>query len=84
MAAVSLPDPITRGMLQLLRIGNHPRLVLAASFYPPPPGYPALLKNLPLLSDKLTAHVWKHLVYKQPVNAPEEMLAQLAEPADDG
>ncbi|OGN92390.1 MAG: hypothetical protein A2Y88_09080 [Chloroflexi bacterium RBG_13_48_10] len=70
-----LSDPATQGLLKPLLTSYHPRLVLAASPYPPPPGSPALLNDRELLYGKPTAYVCKDFVCKQPVNTPEEMLA---------
>jgi uncharacterized protein YyaL (SSP411 family) len=70
-------DPATQGLLKPLLTGYHPRLILAASPYPPPPGTPALLNDRGLLNGKPTAYVCKDFVCQYPVNTPEEMLAQL-------
>src|SRR4030042_1340199 len=70
-------DPATQSLLQPFWQGHHPRLVLAASPYPPPPGSPALLNDRKLLNGKPTAYVCKDFICQQPVNTPEEMLAQL-------
>jgi len=70
-------DPATQSLLQPCWQGHHPRLVLAASPYPPPPGSPALLNDRMQLNGKPTAYVCKDFICQQPVNTPEEMLAQL-------
>ena len=70
-------DPATQGLLKPLLTGYHPRLILAASPYPPPPGTPALLNDRGLLNGMPTAYVCKDFVCQYPVNTPEEMLAQL-------
>jgi uncharacterized protein YyaL (SSP411 family) len=70
-------DPANQGLLQALWRGYHPRLVLAASPYPPAEGSPALLKDRPLLNGKPAAYVCQGFVCRQPVNDPELMLEQL-------
>jgi len=73
-----LSDPATQALLQALRRGFFPNLVLAASSYPPPDGSPALLNDRPLLDSKPTAYVCQGFVCLLPVNDPEQMLAQLS------
>lgn len=73
----NLDDPATQGLLEPLRLGYHPRLLLAASPYPPPSGSPALLNDRGLLNGRPTAYVCQGFVCQQPVNEPGLMLAQL-------
>ncbi len=70
-------DIATKDLLQAIWRGYHPRMVLAASNYPPPAGSPGLLNERPLLNGKPTAYVCREFVCQQPVNTPEEMLVQL-------
>jgi len=72
-----LADTATLGLLNPLRSGYHPRLVLAASPYPPLAGSPTLLNARELLNGKPTAYVCLGFVCQKPVNSPEDMLAQL-------
>jgi uncharacterized protein YyaL (SSP411 family) len=72
-----LADPITQGFQNPLWSSYRPRLVLAASPYPPLAGSPALLNDRGLLNSKPTAYVCKDIVCQRPVNTPEEMLALL-------
>ncbi len=72
-----LADPATQGLLNPLRSGYHPRLVLAASAYPPLAGSPALLNDRGLLNGKPTAYVCHGFVCQKPVNDPKQMMAQL-------
>jgi uncharacterized protein YyaL (SSP411 family) len=73
-----LADPATQGLLNPLRSGYHPRLILAASAYPPLAGSPALLNDRELLNGKSTAYVCHGFVCQKPVTSPEELQAQLA------
>ena len=78
LAVLGDPDDVaTQALLQPLWRDYHPRLVLAASAYPPQAGSPALLNDRPLLNGKPTAYVCQGFVCQLPVNKPEEMLAQL-------
>jgi uncharacterized protein YyaL (SSP411 family) len=70
-------DRSTKDLLQALWRGYHPHMLLATSAYPPPAGSPALLNDRPLLNGKPTAYVCRGFVCQQPVNTPDEMLAQL-------
>jgi uncharacterized protein YyaL (SSP411 family) len=72
-----MTDPDTQKLLYPLRSDYRPRLILAASAYPPPDDGPALLNDRPLLKNKPTAYVCQNFLCKQPVNTPEEMLEQL-------
>lgn len=78
VAIVGAPnDPATQNLLQPLWQDYHPRMVLAASTYPPPPGSPALLNDRPLVNGKPAAYVCQDFVCQLPVNEPEAMLEQL-------
>ena len=70
-------DIASKDLLQAIWRGYHPRMVLAACNYPPPAGSPGLLNERPLLNGKPTAYVCREFVCQQPVNTPDEMLAQL-------
>ena len=72
-----LTDVTTQSLLQPLWHSYHPRLVLASSGYPIQAGSPALLSTRPLLNGQPTAYICQGFVCQQPVNKPEEMLAQL-------
>jgi uncharacterized protein YyaL (SSP411 family) len=72
-----LADPATQKLLLPLTRKYLPRLVLAASGYPPAAGSPALLDDRPLFNDKPTAYVCQDFVCRQPVNDPDAMLEQL-------
>jgi len=74
----NLAESATQSLLMPLRAGYYPRLLLAASPYPPPPGSPALLNDRPILNGKPTAYVCQGFVCQLPVNTPQEVLAQLA------
>jgi uncharacterized protein YyaL (SSP411 family) len=70
-------DRVTQSLLRPLWTGYHPRLVLAVSPFPPPAGSPALLNDRRLLNGRPTVYVCQGFVCQQPVNDPEQMLAQL-------
>jgi uncharacterized protein YyaL (SSP411 family) len=73
-------DPAEAATLHLLEPlwqGYDPRLVLAASPFPPPSGSPTLLRDRPLLNGLPTAYICQGFVCQQPVNEPNAMLAQL-------
>ena len=74
-----LADRAMRSMLQPLWRDYYPRLVLAASSFPPPTDSPALLTDHPLLNGIPTAYVCHGFICLQPVNDPELMLAQMKE-----
>ncbi len=74
-----LDDPAHQALLEPLWHGYHPRLLLAASPYPPPAGSPALLNNRALLNGRPTAYVCQGFVCRMPVNEPERMIEQLAD-----
>ena len=70
-------DPATHGLLKPLQSAYRPRLVLAASLYPPTIGSPALLNDRELLNGKPSAYVCRGFVCQKPVNTPEEMMSLL-------
>ena len=70
-------DPGTQKLLQTIWSDYHPHLVLAASALPLPEGSPALLQGRLLVNNRPTAYVCQGFVCQQPVNDPEQMLAQL-------
>ena len=74
----NLDDPATQALLKTLWQAFRPRLVLAASAYPPPSGSPALLADRPLLNDHPTAYVCQGFVCQQPVNDPASIMEQLS------
>ena len=73
-----LADPGTVALIRTLWRNYQPRLILATSPFPPPPGSPALLSDRPQLNSKPTAYVCKGFVCQKPVNTPGEMLGQLS------
>ena len=70
-------NPGTKALVDVLWKTYRPRVVAAISAYPPGPGSPALLKERPLQNGRPTTYVCQGFVCRQPVNTPEEMLAQL-------
>jgi uncharacterized protein YyaL (SSP411 family) len=72
-----LSNAATQHLLEPIWQGYYPRLVLAASPYPPASGSPALLQDRPLLNGLPTAYVCQGFVCQQPVNEPTAMLTQL-------
>ena len=80
-----LGDPsetATQALLQPLWQSYYPRLVLAASPFPPPSSSPALLQDRPLNNGLPTAYVCQGFVCQLPVNQPQAMLDQLGSPMD--
>ncbi len=75
----NMDDPVTRRLLEPLWRSYHPRLVLASSPYPPPPGSPTLLNDRLLLNNRPTAYVCQGFVCHLPVNEPELVLEQLSQ-----
>ena len=73
----NLDDPATQRLLDPLWQAYNPRLVLAASSYPPVLGSPALLAGRPLLNNASTAYVCQGFICQQPVNDPALMMQQL-------
>ena len=73
----NLAESATQRLMMPLRSGYHPRLLQAASPYPPPPGSPKLLYDRLLFNGKPTAYICQGFVCQQPVNTPDKMLAQL-------
>ena len=72
-----LDHPSTQSFIHALWHGYYPHMVMAVSTFPPPSGSPALLDDRALVNGKPTAYVCKGFVCQQPVNDPEEILAQL-------
>ncbi|NJD59277.1 MAG: thioredoxin domain-containing protein [Anaerolineae bacterium] len=70
-------DPLTGALLSAVYQRYQPRLVLAASTWPPPAGTPALLAERPLLDEKPTAYACEGFVCQQPTNDPQVLLKQL-------
>ena len=70
-------DPPTRALLEAVRLGYHPNLVLAVSGLPATPGSPALLEQRPMLAGQPTAYVCKGFVCDLPVTQPEDLARQL-------
>jgi len=64
-------------LVQTLWREYRPRQVAAISTFPPPQGSPALLQDRPLLNSQPTAYVCRDFICKQPVNAAQELAAQL-------
>ncbi len=73
----NLDDPATQDLLDPLWHAYHPRLMLAASPYPPASGLPALLADRPLVNNAPTAYVCQGFVCQLPVNDPALMMEQL-------
>ncbi len=78
----NLEAPATLSLLEPVWQGYHPRLVLAASQYPPPAGSPPLLSDRPLLNGSPTVYVCQDFVCRQPVNDPQELSNQLQATGD--
>jgi len=60
-------------MIGLIRSAYRPRVVVAASSYPPPTHAPPLLMNRPLLNHRPTVYVCEGFLCKQPVTEPENL-----------
>ncbi len=72
-----LADPATESLLNPLWAGYHPRIVMAASQFPPAAGSPALLNDRPMHDNRPTAYVCQGFVCRLPVTDPAAMLEQL-------
>ncbi|MGC8856958.1 MAG: thioredoxin domain-containing protein [Anaerolineae bacterium] len=66
-------------MIKIIRSAYRPRVVVAASSYPPPPDAPALLMDRPPLNHRPTAYVCEGFVCKQPTTDPEKLEELLLE-----
>jgi uncharacterized protein YyaL (SSP411 family) len=78
VAIIGAPsDPPTRALLEQVRLGYRPNLVLAVSGLPAAPGSPALLEQRPMLAGQPTAYVCKGFVCDLPVTRPEDLARQL-------
>jgi len=64
--------------LQALNSQYRPRLVIAASSYPPSPKAPQLLRDRPTQNGQVTAYVCRGFVCRQPVTTVDEFVALLA------
>jgi uncharacterized protein YyaL (SSP411 family) len=73
-----LSEPATQHLLEPLWQGYYPRLVLAASPFPPASGSPPLLQDRPLLDGLPTAYVCQGFVCQQPVTDPMAMVKQIS------
>ncbi len=69
----AFPNPLTEALWKEYR---HHQVAAIATF-PPPEGSPALLHDRPLLNGQPTAYVCRNFVCQQPVNAANELKAQL-------
>lgn len=64
-------------MLRVIWSEYRPRLVTAASTYPPPKGSPPLLQDRPMKDGKPTAYVCENFTCQMPANTTEEMAEQI-------
>ncbi len=72
-----LADSATQELLAPLWHNYLPRLVMAASAYPPAEGSPALLNDRELLNGKPTAYVCQDFLCQQPTHEAVVMVMQL-------
>jgi uncharacterized protein YyaL (SSP411 family) len=70
-------DPGLIALKKELWKSYRPRLVAAASTFPPPAGSPALLDHRPLLGGLSTAYVCQGFTCRLPVSTPAELVTQL-------
>jgi uncharacterized protein YyaL (SSP411 family) len=71
-------NPLAQNLVSALWSAFRPHAVVALSPFPPDPASPPLLFDRPLLEGRPTAYVCRNFVCFRPVNAPEDLLAQLA------
>jgi len=64
-------------LVQVVRSGYNPNIVVTASVYPPEKNAPVLLVNRPLVNGRPTAYVCEGFVCKQPVTQADELREQL-------
>ncbi len=70
-------DASTQALRTRLWQEYRPRLVFAASDFPPPPEAPPLLQNRPLVNGKPAAYVCRGFVCRTPVTTPEALAEAL-------
>ncbi|MFN2302701.1 MAG: thioredoxin domain-containing protein, partial [Anaerolineales bacterium] len=70
-------DSITQKMIASVWSEFRPFSFLASSSYPPPSNSPSLLQGRTLIGSQPTAYVCHHMVCRQPVNSPQDLLSQL-------
>jgi uncharacterized protein len=77
--AILLPDrqAIRDDFQKSLYRSYRPRIILAASVYPPPEDSPALLKDRPLRDGQVTAYICQGFVCHQPVTTAADFKTQL-------
>jgi uncharacterized protein YyaL (SSP411 family) len=75
--AGDLGDPRVQALLQALRVGFRPHLVVAAGPYPPAGSAPALLHDRPPVKGKPAAYVCEGFVCRRPVTTPRQLAGQL-------
>ncbi|MEW6240656.1 MAG: thioredoxin domain-containing protein, partial [Chloroflexota bacterium] len=66
-----------RELVDAVRAGFRPNVVIAASSYPPGKDAPPLLRDRPLVNGRSAAYVCEGFVCKQPVTSAEELRALL-------
>lgn len=66
-----------QALMNVVRSGFRPNVVVAASAYPPAENAPALLNDRPLVDGKATAYVCEGFVCLQPVTRPDDLGSQL-------
>ncbi len=66
-------DESAMALINVVREGYRPNMVVAASSYPPQANAPALLDNRPLLSGKPVVYVCEGFVCKSPVTEPDDL-----------
>lgn len=77
-------NPVTQSLLKSIWKTYQPRMVMASSAYPPPPGSPVLLGDRPLLNGEPTGYVCQGFVCQQPVNDAMSMMDQLSGRVEPG
>jgi len=69
----NMRDPDFQAILEAIRKGYKPAMVVAASAYPPSQAAPALLADRPLLDGKATVFVCEGFVCNKPVTEVEQL-----------
>jgi uncharacterized protein YyaL (SSP411 family) len=70
-------DPATTALKEVVWSKYRPHLIFAVDKYPPGEGSPPLLVDRPLKYARPTAYVCQNFTCHQPVNSPNELIAQL-------
>ncbi len=68
-----------RELMDAVRAGFRPNVVIAASSYPPDENAPPLLRGRPLVDGKSAAYVCEGFVCRQPTTSPNDLQKQLAQ-----